>query len=272
MTENNETTEAHARAIMGAGLGRAELMFATSLTSPLFWIVRENNGYKVRNGSVFFLDAGKGSFGVTANHVLKGLAKDRETKAIVTCQIGSEILFDESRVIDAQEGIDIATFRVTDDEIKSVGKFPYLGYQGKWPPAPPQQDRGVFYSGFPGTETILLAPSEVSFGAAPCGGVASSISDRDVSSLIARSNLIDVMGGGPLPPRYNFQGLSGGPMLAVVEQNGLRLNRLAGVIIQGPNTLPDDANESIEGFEVVKARRAHFIRPDGTLDKYLCTW
>jgi hypothetical protein len=269
MPATDEMSESQARSIMSAGLGKAELEFATSLAAPLFWVMKKPDKYEVRNGSCFFLDTGEALFGVTANHVLAGLAKDRVKEKILACQIGSDLQFDESRIIDAHEGIDIATFQITRDEIDHMGKVPYIGYQSTWPPAPPEQGKGIFYSGFTGVGTIILDPRQISFGAAPCSGVASSISERDVSSLIERSNLIDVMGKGPMPPNYNFQGISGGPMLTVVEHNGLRLNRLAGIVIQGPSTI---AEESIQDFEVVRARRAHFIFPDGRLDRLRCTW
>jgi hypothetical protein len=58
-------------------------------------------------------------------------------------------------------------------------------------------------------------------------------------------------------------------MLSVVDYKGLlRGWALAGVIYQGPNT-SSDPNQAISGLELIKARRAHFIRPDGTLDTQL---
>src|SRR5947209_1369787 len=69
--------EQEARAIMAGGLGRAELEFATSITAPLYWIIREApRQYRVRNGSAFFLDAGQGPFAVTARHVIEGFRHD----------------------------------------------------------------------------------------------------------------------------------------------------------------------------------------------------
>jgi hypothetical protein len=48
-----------------------------------------------------------------------------------------------------------------------------------------------------------------------------------------RSRWLDLMGRPP--ERFDFGGASGGPMLMVVERNGLRLRALAGVIFEGPN-------------------------------------
>jgi hypothetical protein len=38
-----------AKAIMKAGLGKAELEFVTSLTVPLFWVYREGTRFRSRN-------------------------------------------------------------------------------------------------------------------------------------------------------------------------------------------------------------------------------
>lgn len=260
--------EAEARAIMSSGLGKAELKFVMSLTVPLFWVIRDSDGkFQARNGSAFFLNAGQGPFGVTASHVLKGLSADRAAHNVVAVQIG-DLPFDpdaKNAIIASDDQIDIATFRIADKEIRELGKTALTGFQHRWPPLPPLQDRGVYFGGFPGVETVWASPREISFGAAPAGGVASSISERDVSSLVNRANLIPLLGAGIPAENYDFGGMSGGPMLTVVEQNGLRSWSLAGVIYQGPNTSLD-INKAIAGLEIFKARRAHFILPDGTLD------
>ncbi len=256
---------------MGGGLGRAELEFVTSITVPLYWIREGDSGTEVTNGSAFFLDAGEGVFGVTAYHVIKKLKQDRSTRKVITCQIGHDLVFDidiKNSIIDSHCDIDIVTFRITVDEIKSIGKNFLTGYQKIWPPQPPTKDRGVYFSGFPASERIGPSSGNViEFGAVPLSGVASSISDVDVSSSIDREYLIDVMGKGLLPENYDFRGISGGPMLTVIEApSGLRSWSLAGVIYKGPNTDPDEA---IPGVEIISARRAYFIQPDGRLNTQL---
>lgn len=261
-------TEREARAVMAAGLGKAELEFATSITAPLYWVIREGDKYRVRNGSAFFLDGGKGPFAVTANHVIEGWRQDQAQGNVVVLQMGLDLQIDfdgKNAIIASHCALDIATFRVTPAEIASIKKTILTGYQTKWPPSPPQQDKGIYFSGFPSVGNIWLSPREISFGASAGGGVASSISERDVSSLVERQNLIDVMGNGLPPENYDFCGMSGGPMLTVVETGTLRSWSLAGVVYEGPNPSPDKA-QAIAGLEIIKARRAHFILPHGELD------
>jgi hypothetical protein len=261
------TTEAQARAMM-AVLGKAEGEFVASLTVALFWVLRDSDRFSARNGSAFFLDAGKGPFGVTAQHVIQGWREDRARKNVVALQMAG-IPFDpegKNKIIAEHAGIDIATFRISPEEIKLTGKTVLKGYQSHWPPQPPLEGRGVYFAGFPGVEKLWLSQRDISFGIAPGGGVANSVSEDNVSSLIDREKIIPVLGDGIPPENYNFQGISGGPMLSVIEYKGLiRSWALAGVIYEGPNT-SEKPGEAIPGLEIVRARRAHYIFPDGSLD------
>ncbi len=58
--------------------------------------------------------------------------------------------------------------------------------------------------------------------------------------------------------------MSGGPMMTVIERHGVRSWTLAGGVYEGPNSYAED-QKSIAGFDVIRARRAHFIEPDGTI-------
>ena len=177
----------------------------------------------------------------------------------VACQ---SISPDRIKIIDAHEGLDIATFHIGAEEIGKIGKTVLTGNQSEWPPPLPQQDCAVYFSGLPSIETHLISSNEFSFGAAPGHGFVSSVSETDVSSVIERAGLIGVLGKGVPPEHYNFGGLSGGPMLRVIEHSGLLSLALAGVIYLGPNP----STEAIVGMEVITARRAHFILLDGKLD------
>ena len=56
--------------------------------------------------------------------------------------------------------------------------------------------------------------------------------------------------------------------MTTVIEGQLRLWRLAGVIYEGPST-SINPNESISGFEIIRARRADFFKPNGALDTAL---
>jgi hypothetical protein len=257
------------KAIILGGLGKYELELVTSFCTPLYCALRDQSGrISSRNGTAFFLDAGEGCFAVTAAHVIEGLRELRRTEGAGPLRLagnGISIELDwDARVIAAHADIDIATFRIEQTEVKSLGKQILTGYQKLWPPEPPVEQCGIYYCGYPGVGTRHPSRQEVIFGAAPGSGIASSVSERDVSTLIEREHLIPALGGGTPPENFDFRGISGGPMLMVV-QGALRSWALAGVIYEGPST-SDNAEEAIRGLEIIRARRAHFILPNGELD------
>jgi hypothetical protein len=266
---NAQLSEEEAKAFMFGGLGKFELEHVASYSAPLYWAVRASSQeIFTRNGTTFFLDAGKGPFGVTAYHVIEGWRNSvliENGGPLRIAADGSSMALDwDARAIDAHPKIDIATFSISYEEIKALGKAVLTGYQKVWPPMPPVVQGGIYLCGYPGVATQHPSNQEVVFGAAALSGIATSVSERDVSMMIERERLKQVLGSGSMPENFNFGGISGGPMLTVV-QNTLRSWALAGVIYQGPNTSLEP-DECIPGFEVIRTRRAHFILPNGKLD------
>jgi hypothetical protein len=256
------------KAIMAGGLGEYELRLVTSFCVPLAWREYDHHGaIAPRNGSAFFLNTGARVIGVTAQHVIAGYRESGARKGpltLTTNGVGIQLDLD-ARMIDAHSGIDIATFSVTEDEVRRLGKEVCGGYQRTWPPSLPMQNGGIYYSGYPGVGT-RQTPGVITFGAVCGSGVATQVNEKIISSQIERQHLTPILGDGILPENFDFRGMSGAPMITVVQHHGLRSWMLGGVIFQGPST-SDDPNEAIAGLEIIRARPAHFILPDGTLDK-----
>jgi hypothetical protein len=260
--------------IIRGGLGKAELEFIASLTAPFFWILCNSDGKEMtKSGSAFFLDAGEGVFGVTAAHVIQECLQDSRSSTFVQCMIGGHghtvPLHLGDRIIDGNLDMDIATFRIRREEVQRTGHTILTGYQKAWPPRLPDLARGVTYCGFPGHARRWLARREVSFGCVTMSGVATSVHDRCISIQIERENLLKVLGTEEMPEQLDFGGMSGGPLLAIVQTPTIRSWMPAGVIFEGPNPGDDPEQTAIQGLEVVRARPVHFIRSDGTLDNDL---
>jgi hypothetical protein len=258
-------------AVIRGGLGKAELEFVASLTAPLFWILRDGSGNEMmKTGSLFFLDAGKGAFAVTAAHVVTECLNDSRSPMFVQCMIGghgkvAHAIHLGDRLIDAHPGIDIATLRVSPAEVELIGRTVLTGFQTTWPPGLAEVNGGVTYCGFPGRGNRWLAPRQISFGCVPMAGIATSAHETCISIQIEREKLMRVLGDEDMQQNFDFGGMSGGPVLAIVQTETIRSWKPAGVIFQGPNPSADSA-ESIQGLEIIRARPVHFINPDGTLD------
>jgi hypothetical protein len=208
-------------------------------------------------GSMFFLDCGRGPFAVTAGHVYEGFAEHLRKYRVRSCQIGNVGFNPEERLIawGKYQGLDIATFRVTSEEIAATGKRVVRGADGAWP-QPPQPGEAVFFGGFPGAERDSIGPDEMVFGLHSAMPRLTSLTDHQLCCQFDRSSWIDVRGLGLPPVGYDLGGVSGGPMLKPIFVDGAWSWRLAGVISEATST---------EGFERVTAVRAHFILPSGKL-------
>lgn len=269
--EPDPSVIAEAIAVVRDGLGEAELKFVAAITALLFWILRDsNNNEMVKGGSLFFLDAGEGVFAVTAAHVIVECFNDSKSPMFVQSMIGSSggvslPIYLGDRIIDAHEGIDVATFRVSRKEVQYTGRVPLTGYQKKWPPRLAEVGCGVTYCGYPGNGRLWLARRKISFGCVTMAGIATIARETCISIQIEREKLMRVLGNEDMPENFDFGGMSGGPVLAIVQTPTLRSWIPAGVIFQGPNPTGDPA-ESIQGLEIIRARPVHFINPDGTLD------
>ena len=179
---------------------------------------------------------------------------------------GRSIAIDLAKqIIDANADLDIGTFEISRDEVARIGKTVLRGYVKTWPPREVQQERGVTYCGFPGNGRRIDGPRILNFGCVTASGIATSANEFSISILIERDMLVPALGDGLMPENYDFRGISGGPVVAIVETEKLRSWIPAGVIYQGPNTSTDPA-ESIPGFELIKARPVRYILPDGSLD------
>lgn len=255
---------------MKGELEKAELKFTVSVTAAFFWAIRQADGnYVAKNGSAFFLNTGERLFGVTAHHVIAKWQQDRSQHDEVHCFLGGQGLacrFIDDWLIDTDPCIDIATFDIPPERIRLIDRAVLTGLQKSWPPVPPKVDDRIYYCGFPSVGRAWSPPpSEIRFGAAVSSGAASSVSELDISTLIDRSSLHPILGQGVPPEDFDYRGISGGVMLTVVE-TPLHSWALAGVIYEGPNP-SDDPREAIAGLSIIKARRAHFILPDGRLDR-----
>ena len=159
-----------------------ELEFVASITAPIFWVLRDSNGTDtVKNGSLFFMDAGEGVFAVTASHVVEECLHDTRLPTFVQCMIGGHgpgktaYIYLSERVIASHPGMDIATLRVSRPEVEKMGRSVLTGSQETWPPRLAEINRGVTYCGFPGNERRWLARRELNCGYVTMAGYATSV-------------------------------------------------------------------------------------------------
>lgn len=252
--------------LMRGGLAKVMRDIAASYVIPICWITAEDRKPLILdNGSVFLLDCGAGPFLVTANHVYQGFRAAKTKHSDAVCIVG-ELLFDLiGRVIASDPAYDVATFRVTQDEIKQLssyanGKLVLTGSQRSWPPSPPQIDRGVFFVGFPGDGREMRpyrggSLVEIDWLGYTALAVASGVSSTDITLVFDHDQNFDVGLRPAVPSDWALGGCSGAPLLTFIEQHGVFSWRLGGIIYESSGL-------------ILKASRADCLNPDGTINRY----
>jgi hypothetical protein len=272
------SAEAKARGLASGEYGLALRKHVAAFAVP-FFIIRRGRFSRVNpsqnkdlfaNGTAFFIDLGYGPFGVTANHVVEeALAETTVSLGLFPKQYQQPaqtlLRFDDlrRRIIQQSPGHDVATFRISGEEIQQLGVSVLTA-----PPVIPEEGRGgVAFVGFPGVQREIVGiggsrtqpEMTFSFAVFPGFGIAASVSSRQITFQFERDALVQTPGLSAPPPDFDLGGMSGGPLLARVETvAGIEHWAPAGIITDG-KMLPE--HES--GF--LFAARADCLMPDGKI-------
>jgi hypothetical protein len=238
--------------------------FTLKVACPLVWHDRTEGWPKLVNGATcFFLQFEQETFGVTSNHVIQAYEAVSGTNRNLVCQLRTSRPFDVlSSIIDRNPDLDIATFRVPDEVLAETERIA-LDCREHWPPPTPEHLRALSACGFP---EVLRTPATngvatfQAWGALPA---VDDITDREI--LITYDPERDgPMQSVPRPPLgFNLSGCSGGPVLMHRVIDGVHHAFPVGMMIYGPKDI-DKGGISTE-FDMIRLRRIHFIKHDGTI-------
>lgn len=87
--------------------------------------------------------------------------------------------------------------------------------------------------------------------------MADNITDRQISGHFARERQVEAPHRPSIPPGYDLAGVSGAPLITVVDSPHIHSWRLGGIV-----------TEFSANLEIFYATRADFILPDGTLKQF----
>jgi hypothetical protein len=247
--------------LLQSGLGMELHKASTLYVAPLYWFVRGQGEIDdVKSATVFFIDCGDGPFAVTAAHVVDEIFDDQAAGRVLLCQMANVPIDPVDRLIDMDEDLDLATFRVDPREIAAARSVPLTIPKGRWPPPAPKIGSGVLFSGYPGHERLREGPRRLNFGIYAAAVLATSVGDRDIKCQIEREHMVATLAKEIPAPYYDLGGISGAPLLTLVESNGVVTWQLGGVIYEAY------AGEEL-GMGMIVARRADFIGASGKLNR-----
>jgi hypothetical protein len=172
----------------------------------------------------------------------------------------------EKRIIDYDQGLDVVTFSLTEDEVKQIGFRVYERAAEKWPPSPPEKGKGIVFMGFPAEKRKVINKKAIEFeGVTEC----LVVTDVGLDHLDIQIRLKDLRSlyGESIPALdRNLGGYSGAPVWVVSSGLG-ELWWPGGIISKMPRGLVLDGEENGDQFLCIIARRVNIINADGTLQR-----
>lgn len=233
---------------------------ATAFTAPLFWTQPRADGASTAelagHGSLFFLDLGGPTFGVTAEHVYAGYLRAKKDRPGLLCRIGEVCFSPEERLIDHEPWLDLATFRVSRAELGRIGRRFYPCPQAKWPPAPPKPGEVVVFAGFLSHDREVREDGSVRFGTTLVRAPVTDVNDRHVACTFGGGEGVERCARSAAPRPLRLRGASGTPLWARAD-GPLGPWKPAGIV-----------KKCLEHHRVLVAIRPDVIRPDGTLIRW----
>ncbi|WP_341197671.1 hypothetical protein [Hyphomonas chukchiensis] len=194
--------------------------------------------------------------GITAAHVVTEFVLAEEL-APQTVMLMNAVL-PKLNVIDISERLDLATFEIDDAILNAVGKG--ISPLTNWPPQAPTEGRGILMAGYPAlvrlTKGVVQNVGIIEWGLFTVLGTAGRVSDEQISWMIDRERNVKHPTIPDPPPNAELGGISGGPVISLLERRGVHYWGLSGIISQASAQL-----------ERIVAKRADLIAADGKIDR-----
>jgi hypothetical protein len=180
----------------------------------------------------------------------------------LVCQVRLAPFDLDAALIDRDRGLDVATFAVSENEVRTIDAVP-IDCRGNWPPPEPDRMRAASLAGFPEIMRIVRPNRSVEFNAY---GALPAVEDVTDSQIIftydpERNAALHA----PKPPLgFNLSGRSGGPVLmhgdakwpsslvsrgpdhSWAERCGRRRNRVVRHHPSAPHSLPETRRHILE--------------------------
>ena len=233
---------------------------------PLIWHDhREAWPKRLAGGTCFILRFDGGLVGVTADHVVAAFEHAALPGAGVTSLLRT-VPFDLKGALIARDANhDIATFSVTEDQLRRCEAVEIDCRASAWPPKDPEEGSAISFGGFPEIIKKESLHSSVTFAAFVDLTYIQAVTGREIIATYDPKRDSRVRAAPELPDvGANLSGCSGGPVLLHFELNGLHRWRPIGMMIAGPR---EQGTGSLAEFDMIRFQRIDVIQPDGSIKK-----
>jgi hypothetical protein len=230
---------------------------------PIVW--HDNNQRfpkDVTGASCFFLRLKSGYVGVTAAHVVRQFQTAKATTPSLVCQLHLMPFDLEGALIDINDDVDIATFAISERDLKTTLSDAF-DVSSQWPPQDVvQRDASIQLVGYP--ENIRIIDPTDRSAVFQAWGALDFVEDFTTDNIFLVYQPDKVTGAPNKPPlAFNMSGCSGGPAIIHETRNGLHRWYPVGLIVGGPKVGEGEAAE----FDIIPIRRIDCIGPDGRIQR-----
>jgi hypothetical protein len=166
----------------------------------------------------------------------------------------------EGSLIDIDDEIDVATFSISEQELKATSSEPF-DVSSSWPPKDVvKKGAAIQLVGYP--ENIRIIDPADRSAVFQAWGALDYVEDFTDAEILVVYDPKTVIGVPRLPPLgYNMSGCSGGPAIIHETRGGLHVWHPVGLIISGPKRDEGGAAE----FDMIRVRRIDCIGPTGLI-------
>lgn len=242
---------------------------ARKYAAPIWWGTNLYDASSVlHNATCFLVDTGSRCFGVTANHVITEFKLQREQTNPLHLMIRNVDITDwDTRVIDTDTRLDIATFEVSKEEQSAIGTAVSTSQDMRWPPARGEVGKGAVLVGYPEVDREVPHKSElVLVQVTNLVTLTDHEGDYEYMEFQVQPSSFVVTDDHVAPPTTkNLSGLSGGPILVVADMPH-RLFWIGGIIVR--QTYPPKESQPT----VIWGRSIRCLNEDGTINRLKRPW
>ncbi len=240
-----------------------------STARPLIWHdARQPWPKRLLGGTCFVLRLDAGLIGITADHVVRAFEDAVLQVHTTVCLLRTVLLDLPHAIIDRDADLDVATFRVTENQLIESRAIA-IDCRSEWPPPTPDRGRELSMAGFP-QELAGLSPwHNVEFRAFASLCRVEDLTNRDIITTYEPQRDFRIRSASEFPDLgANFSGCSGGPVLMHLLRNGIHRWFAVALLVGGPRAFSDVPRE----FDTYTLRRLNFIRPDGSIERQNQGW
>lgn len=211
---------------------------------------------KVLTGTATLVQLPVGTVAITCEHVVRQafIAFEDDPETIV--QIGDAVIDLGRQLIDKNEGRDIATILIDEQQLAEVVSGDEIGTSlfapVAWPPPRPAEEDYIAFGGFPGALREVASFQDLVFGTWSSGASrVSSSSERQFATHFERERWEQAFGNPIHLTLSEFGGMSGGPAFILRDLHW----ELVGIV-----------KEYHEAYDVVFFSSIASVRVDGSIE------